>query len=98
MEALCRPGDVFVGISTSGNSRNVTVAALRARVMGAFIVAITGEHGGKLGSAANVWLRVPSRETARIQEAYMLCGHMLCDWVELAVCISKAMEVQRNAG
>ena len=98
VEALCRPGDVFVGISTSGNSRNVTVAALRARVMGAFIVAITGEHGGKLGSAADVWLRMPSRETARIQEAYLLCGHMLCDWVELAVCISKAMEVQRNAG
>jgi len=98
VEALCQPGDVFVGISTSGNSRNVTVAALRAREMGAFTVAITGEHGGKLSSAADVWLRVPSRETARIQEAYMLCGHMLCDWVELAVCISKAMEAQRNAG
>ena len=98
VEALCRPGDVFVAISTSGNSRNVTVAALRARVMGAFIVAITGEHGGKLGSAADVWLRMPSRETARIQEAYLLCGHMLCDWVELAVCISKSLEAQRNAG
>ena len=98
VEALCRPGDVFVGISTSGNSRNVTLAAYRARMMGAFTVAITGEHGGKLGSAADVWLRVPSRETARIQEAYMLCGHMLCDWVELAVCISKSLEAQRNAG
>ncbi len=98
VEALCQPGDVFVGISTSGNSRNVAVAALRARVMGAFIVAITGEHGGKLGSTADVWLRVPSRETARIQEAYMLCGHMLCDWVELAVCITHAAEAQRSAG
>jgi len=98
VEALCRPGDVFVGISTSGNSRNVTLAAYRARMMGAFTVAITGEHGGKLGSAADVWLRMPSRETARIQEAYLLCGHMLCDWVELAVCISKSLEAQRNAG
>ena len=98
VEALCQPGDVFVGISTSGNSRNVTLAAYRARMMGAFTVAITGEHGGKLGSAADVWLRMPSRETARIQEAYLLCGHMLCDWVELAVCISKSLEAQRNAG
>lgn len=98
VEALCQPGDVFVGISTSGNSRNVAVASLRAREKGAFTVAITGEHGGKLGSAADVWLRVPSRETARIQEAYMLCGHMLCDWVELSVCISNAVEAQRNAG
>ena len=47
VEALCLPGDVFVGISTSGNSRNVSVAALRPQQMGAFTVAITGEHGGK---------------------------------------------------
>ena len=66
--------------------------------MGAFTVAITGEHGGRLGSAADVWVRIPSRDTARIQEAYMLCGHMLCDWIELATCISNAMEAQRNAG
>ena len=98
VEALCNPGDVFVGISTSGTSRNVSVALLRARDMGAFTVAITGEDGGKLGGAADAWVRIPSCDTARVQEAYMLCGHMLCDWVELAVCISKAMEAQRNAG
>ena len=98
VEALCRRGDVFVGISTSGNSRNISLAALRAREMGAFTVAITGEHGGKLGGAADAWLRIPSRDTARIQEAYMLCGHMLCDWIELAVCISNAVAAQRHAG
>ncbi len=98
VEALCLPGDVFVGISTSGNSRNVFVAAQRARQMGACTVAITGEHGGRLGGTADVWLRIPSRETARVQEAYMLCGHMLCDWVELAACITNAVEAQRNAG
>ena len=98
VEALCNPGDVFVGISTSGNSRNVLVAAARAREMGAFTVAITGEHGGRMGGAADVWVRIPSRDTARIQEAYMLCGHMLCDWIELAICIEQAMEAQRNAG
>src|SRR5271166_453103 len=98
VEALCNPGDVFVGISTSGTSRNVSVALLRARDMGAFTVAITGEDGGKLGGAADAWVRIPSCDTARVQEAYMLCGHMLCDWVEFATCISHAMEAQRSAG
>ena len=98
VEALCQPGDVFVGISTSGNSRNVAVALERARQIGAFTVAITGEHGGRMGGAASVWLRIPSSDTARIQEAYMLCGHMVCDWVELATCISNAVDVRRNAG
>jgi D-sedoheptulose 7-phosphate isomerase len=98
VEALCAPGDVFVGISTSGNSRNVCVALTRARDMGAFTVAITGEHGGRLGGGADVWVRIPSRDTARIQEAYMLCGHMLCDWIELASCITHAVEAQRSAG
>jgi D-sedoheptulose 7-phosphate isomerase len=98
VEALCQPGDVFVGISTSGNSRNVALALDRARQIGAFTVAITGEHGGRLGGTADTWLRMASSDTARIQEAYMLCGHMLCDWVELATCISQAVEAQRNAG
>jgi D-sedoheptulose 7-phosphate isomerase len=98
VEALCTAGDVFIGISTSGNSRNVLVAQTRAREIGAFTVAITGEHGGRLGGSADVWVRIPSRDTARIQEAYMLCGHMLCDWVELATCIAHAVKAQRNAG
>jgi D-sedoheptulose 7-phosphate isomerase len=98
VEALCRSNDVFVGISTSGNSRNVAVAVKRAREMGAFTVAITGEHGGRLRSAADVWIRIPSQDTARIQEAYLLCGHMLCDWIELAICIERAVEVRRMAG
>ena len=98
VDALCHPGDVVVGISTSGNSRNVSIALTRARELGATSIAITGDHGGRLGVAADVWLRIPSRDTARIQEAYMLCGHMLCEWVELATCISRAVETQRSAG
>lgn len=97
VEALCQPEDVFVGISTSGNSRNVTVAVKRAREMGAFTVAITGEHGGRLRSVADVWIRIPSRDTTRIQEAYLLCGHMLCDWIELAICIERAMSSAPSA-
>lgn len=86
VEALCTPGDVLVGISTSGNSKNVCGALETARRIGAFTVALTGEGGGAMANIAEAALRVPSKDTARIQEAHILCGHMLCDWVELSVC------------
>jgi D-sedoheptulose 7-phosphate isomerase len=98
VEALCQPGDIFVGLSTTSNSRNVTTAAQRAKELGAFTIAITGDHGGKFGSAADIWLRLPSREAARVQEAYMVCGHILCDWIETGMWLNQAVEGQRNAG
>lgn len=89
VEALCARGDVLVGISTSGNSKNVCAALETARAIGAFTVALTGEGGGAMSTIAEVSLRVGSKDTARIQEAHILCGHMLCDWVELAICGGK---------
>jgi D-sedoheptulose 7-phosphate isomerase len=86
VEALCVKGDVVVGISTSGNSRNVCLALETAKQMGAFTVAFTGESGGEMAAIANTTLRAASKDTARIQECHILCGHMLCDWVELSVC------------
>jgi len=86
VEALCAKGDVVVGISTSGNSKNVCLALETAQQMGGFTVALTGAGGGAMASIADVVLRIASKDTARIQEAHVLCGHMLCDWVELAVC------------
>ena len=86
VEALCTEGDVVVGISTSGNSRNVCAALETAQQLGAFTVALTGAGGGTMASIADVALRIASKDTARIQEGHILCGHMLCDWVELAVC------------
>jgi D-sedoheptulose 7-phosphate isomerase len=86
VEALCRPGDVAVGISTSGNSRNVCLGLEAAKALGAFTVAFTGQGGGAMARIADATLCVASKDTARIQEAHILCGHMLCDWVELAVC------------
>ena len=86
VEALCTEGDVVVGISTSGNSRNVCAALETAQQLGAFTVALTGAGGGAMASIADVALRIASKDTARIQEGHILCGHMLCDWVELAVC------------
>ena len=86
VEALCAKGDVLVGISTSGNSRNVCAALETARQFGAFTVALTGEGGGAMAKIAEVTLRIASKDTARIQEGHILCGHMLCDWVELSIC------------
>jgi D-sedoheptulose 7-phosphate isomerase len=86
VEALCAPGDVVVGISTSGNSHNVCAALETAKSLGAFTVAFTGESGGRLASLADITLSVPSSDTARIQEGHILCGHTLCDWVEITAC------------
>lgn len=85
VEALCAPGDVVVGISTSGNSQNVCAALETARTMGAFTVALTGASGGVMRGIAAATLCVASKDTARIQEGHILCGHMLCDWIELSV-------------
>ena len=97
VEALCLKGDVFVGISTSGNSANVCGAIDTARQLGAFTVALTGETGGKLARHADAVIRVPSRDTARIQEAHILCGHILCDWVELCICEQELAAPQHKA-
>ena len=82
VEALCVPGDVVVGISTSGNSKNVCLALEKAREIGAYTVAFTGKNGGGLARVADETLQIPSSETPRIQEGHILCGHMLCDYIE----------------
>lgn len=83
VEALGAAGDVLVGISTSGNSENVICALRTAREQGLVTVAFTGVGGGKMAGLADHLFAVPSRVTARIQEAHILAGHMLCDWIEL---------------
>ena len=89
VEALCTKGDVLVGISTSGSSKNVCAALKSARKSGAFAVAFTGQGGGAMASVADITLSIASKDTARIQEGHILCGHMLCDWIELHVCERK---------
>ncbi|MGC8550307.1 MAG: D-sedoheptulose-7-phosphate isomerase [Acidobacteriaceae bacterium] len=90
VEALSSSGDVLVGISTSGNSKNVCLALETARQAGVFTVAFTGQGGGAMAKLADAALCIPSKDTARIQECHILCGHMLCDWVELSICESAA--------
>jgi D-sedoheptulose 7-phosphate isomerase len=90
IEALGRPGDVLVGISTSGNSHNVIAAIETANSQGVTTVAFTGAGGGRMGSLADHLFAVDSRDTARVQEAHILAGHMLCDWIELDWIASQA--------
>ena len=82
VEALARPGDLLVGISTSGASANVVRAVVAARRRGCFTVAFTGGQGGALAAAADEAFVVPSRETPRIQETHITLGHALCGLVE----------------
>lgn len=89
VEALCAEGDVLVGISTSGSSSNVCAAMKAAHQLGAVTIAFTGEGGGSIRSLADIALCVRSKNTARIQEAHILCGHMICDWIERCVCERK---------
>jgi D-sedoheptulose 7-phosphate isomerase len=81
----CR-GDVLVGISTSGNSANVVHAFEVAKEHGITCIALTGQGGGKLAALADLAIRVPSGRTNEIQEMHITIGHMLCGFVEEAVC------------
>ena len=82
MRALGRPGDLAIGISTSGNSENVLRALRAARDIGVVPAALAGKGGGKLNGLADPLLVVPSDVTARIQEMHIALGHMLCDVLE----------------
>ncbi len=88
VEALAKPGDIVVGISTSGNSKNVLEAMRVARERGCATIGITGHSGGALREAADVCLRVPSDDTQRIQEMHILAWHIICELVdeEMAAC------------
>lgn len=85
LEALARPGDVLVALSTSGNSPSIVAAARKARDLGLTTIVLTGAGGGQMASWANILLAVPSTETPRIQENHILIGHCLCQAVEQAL-------------
>jgi D-sedoheptulose 7-phosphate isomerase len=88
VRGLGQPGDVFVAISTSGNSSSITLAAQAAQAKGLAVLAFTGKGGGKLGAllrATDVHLCVPQDRTARIQEVHGLIVHCLCDGIDEAL-------------
>ena len=82
VEGLAAPGDVVIGISTSGNSPNVLAALTLAREMGCRTVGLLGRDGGTIGPVVDLELTVPSQDTPRIQEGHITMIHILCDLVE----------------
>jgi D-sedoheptulose 7-phosphate isomerase len=82
LEAHGAPGDIAVGISTSGNSENVIAGLRAARKKGLITVGMTGARPSKMAEVATHLIRVPSEETPRIQEGHILIGHVLCEIVE----------------
>lgn len=82
IEALGRPSDVLIAISTSGNSENVLRALKVAKEMGLTTIAFLGKDGGTAKGLADHVLVIPSDSTARIQEAHILIGHILCELIE----------------
>jgi D-sedoheptulose 7-phosphate isomerase len=83
IEALGKPGDVALGISTSGTSANILKALKVAKTAGLKTAGLTGESGGKMGESCDVLLKIPSTTTARIQEMHITLGQMLCGALEL---------------
>ncbi len=85
LQAFAVPGDVAIGISTSGNSRSVLEALTMARQMGLHTIGLTGAAGGRMRELVDVLIAAPSNDTPRIQECHILVGHALCDAVEQAI-------------
>ncbi len=81
--ALAKPGDMAIGISTSGQSENVIRGLAKARDMGCIAAGFGGKDGGRMGAVADPFLVVPSRTTARIQEMHITLGQMLCGALEI---------------
>lgn len=82
LEGLAQEGDLFIGISTSGNSKNVINAFVSAKDCGVTTVALVGRDGGKMAAMADYAIIVPSNATPRIQESHLLIEHMICDIIE----------------
>ena len=82
LEGLAKPGDVLVGISTSGNSGNIVKAFEMAKSIGVVTVGFTGASGGKMKPLSDFLINIPSTTTPRIQEAHILVGHIICELVE----------------
>lgn len=95
VEGLCRPGDVLVGLSTSGNSKNVVLAMEEAKAKGGITVTFTGD-GGKMKDMADCAVVIPSHDTAHIQEAYLASCHIIAGIVERELFGNRAVFLDRD--
>lgn len=82
IDGIGNEGDILVGISTSGNSKNILNALEMANSKGMLTIAMTGESGGQIKNVSDILLNVPSNDTPRIQESHILIGHIICQLVE----------------
>lgn len=83
VEALARMGDVLMGISTSGHSKNVVRALSLARNMGCRTIGLSGRDGGVMSEFCDINIIVPSDDTARIQEMHIMIGHIICQAIDM---------------
>jgi D-sedoheptulose 7-phosphate isomerase len=86
LRGIGRRGDVLLGLSTSGNSANVVRAIEAARGLGIVSLALTGQQGGRMAEIADHVIRAPATRTNSIQEMHIVIGHMLCGFIEEALC------------
>ena len=82
LEANGKAGDVFVGLSTSGNSKNILEAIEMCKKIGIKTIGMTGESGGKMAGLCDIILKIPAKDTPRVQESHITIGHILCEIVE----------------
>ncbi|WP_105188313.1 MULTISPECIES: D-sedoheptulose-7-phosphate isomerase [unclassified Pseudoalteromonas] len=85
VQALCKPEDLVIGLTTSGTSANINLALQAANEIGAYTVALTGRDGGEVKNIAKLPIIIANDETARIQEAHMFIGHWLCEALDMLV-------------
>ena len=83
VKAMGRKGDILIGLSTSGNSKNVVEALKAAKEIGMISAAFTGETGGAMKDLCTYLINIPSKDTPRIQECHMNLGHTICEMVEM---------------
>jgi len=95
IEGMAKKGDVLVGLSTSGNAKNVVFAFEKALDMGIYTIGLTGETGGLMKDISNILLNVPSIDTPRIQESHILIGHIICEFVENCLFAGKSLDICR---
>lgn len=85
VQALAKSGDVFFGLSTSGNSKNVVNAVEQCKQLDVVSVAMTGESGGRMQAISDYCINVPSSNTARVQEVHITIGHIICLAIEKSI-------------
>ncbi len=83
IDAICDNGDIFIAISTSGNSKNILEAIVQAKKQNLFVIGLTGENGGKMANLCDIIIKVPSKDTPRIQESHIMIEHIICELIEL---------------